>query len=82
MTVIFFVLSLTEVCQPFLMIVASDAISQWEAEFTRLAPSIAVTVYSGSKDMRRGIRTFEFYEEGGCMMLHVLLSSPEAVFEV
>ncbi|CAA3025175.1 helicase MOM1-like isoform X1 [Olea europaea subsp. europaea] len=81
MTVIFFVLSLTEVCQPFLMIVASDAISQWEAEFTRLAPSIAVTVYSGSKDMRRGIRTFEFYEEGGCMMLHVLLSSPEAVFE-
>lgn len=81
MTVIFFVLSLTEVCQPFLIIVASDAISQWEAEFTRLAPSIAVTVYSGSRDARRRIRTFEFYEEGGCMMLHVLLSSPEAVFE-
>ncbi|KAL2557461.1 uncharacterized protein Fot_02200 [Forsythia ovata] len=81
MTVIFLVLSLTEVCQPFLIIVASDAISQWEAEFTRLAPSIAVTVYSGSRDTRKSIRTLEFYEEGGCLMLQVLLSSPEAVFE-
>ncbi|XP_022883449.1 chromodomain-helicase-DNA-binding protein 3-like isoform X2 [Olea europaea var. sylvestris] len=81
MTVIAFVLSLTEVCQPFLIIVASDAISQWEAEFTRLSPSIAVTIYSGSRDTRKTIRTLEFFEEGDCMMLQVLLSSPEAVFE-
>ncbi|KAL6508725.1 hypothetical protein OROHE_021284 [Orobanche hederae] len=59
----------------------SDSLSQWEAEFARLAPSVDVVVYNGNIDTRKGIRASEFYEEGGCVMLQVLLSSREVVFE-
>ncbi|KAK6163357.1 hypothetical protein DH2020_000221 [Rehmannia glutinosa] len=81
MTLVFFIQSLNEICHPFLIVAASDSLSQWEAEFARLAPSVDVVVYSGNIDNRKGIRASEFYEEGGCVMLQVLLSSPEAVFE-
>ncbi|KAK9280486.1 hypothetical protein L1049_014178 [Liquidambar formosana] len=82
MKVILFILSLqSNVCYPFLIISASSAISSWEAEFSRLAASVNVIVYNGNRDMRRSIRTLEFYSEGGCIMFQVLLSPPEAIVE-
>uniref|UniRef100_A0A5B7AM86 Putative helicase protein MOM1 isoform X1 n=1 Tax=Davidia involucrata TaxID=16924 RepID=A0A5B7AM86_DAVIN len=82
MKVILFILSLLpDVCQPFLIISTSNALSLWEAGFLHLAPSIEVVVYSGNKDTRRSIRMLEFYEEGGCIMFQVLLSSQDAVVE-
>ncbi|KAI7990761.1 Helicase protein MOM1 [Camellia lanceoleosa] len=80
--VILFILSLvSDVTQPFLIITNSCALSLWEAEFSRLSSSTNVVVYSGNKDSRRIIRTFEFYEEGGCIMFQVLLSTVEAIVE-
>ncbi|KAL6506402.1 hypothetical protein OROGR_024583 [Orobanche gracilis] len=81
MTLVFFIQSLIETCHPFLIVATSDSLSQWEAEFARLAPSVDVVVYNGNIDTRKGIRASEFYEEGGCVMLQVLLSSREVVFE-
>ncbi|KAL6577385.1 hypothetical protein OROMI_011661 [Orobanche minor] len=80
-TTMFFLQSVSESCRPFLIITSSSSLSQWEAEFTRLVPSVDVVVYSGNRDTRKGIRASEFYDEGGCLMLQVLLSSVEAVFE-
>ncbi|KAK6118108.1 hypothetical protein DH2020_048157 [Rehmannia glutinosa] len=68
MTLVFFIQSLNEICHPFLIVAASDSLSQWEAEFARLAPSVDV-VYSGNIDNRKGIRASEFYEEGDLDML-------------
>ncbi|KAA8550372.1 hypothetical protein F0562_002056 [Nyssa sinensis] len=82
MKVILFILSLLpDVSQPFLIISTSNALSLWETGFSCLAPSIEVVVYSGNKDIRRSIRTLEFYGEGGCIIFQVLLSSPDAVVE-
>ncbi|PIN16129.1 DNA helicase [Handroanthus impetiginosus] len=72
---------MSEICRPFLIVTTSSSLSQWEAEFARLVPSVDVVVYSGNKDTRKGIRAAEFYEDGGHVMLQVLLSSAEAVFE-
>ncbi|KAG8387652.1 hypothetical protein BUALT_Bualt02G0043600 [Buddleja alternifolia] len=81
MTVAFFIQSMAEICQSFLIVATSDSFSQWEAELARLAPSVDVVVYSGNIDTRKGIRASEFYEEGGRVMLQVLLSSPTVVLE-
>lgn len=72
----------SNISHPFLVISDSSALSLWEAEFSRLDSSIDVVVYSGKEDSRRIIRTCEFYEEGGCIMFQVLLSSIEALVEV
>ncbi|XP_009618970.1 helicase protein MOM1-like isoform X3 [Nicotiana tomentosiformis] len=81
MKMVLFILSMSDVCCPFLIVTTSSLLSQWEAEFRRWAPSIDVVVYSGSRDSRRRIKSLEFYDEGGFMMLQVLLSSLEAVIE-
>ncbi|CAA0815058.1 Helicase protein MOM1 [Striga hermonthica] len=80
-TLVFFIKSLLESCHPFLIVATSDSSSQWETEFARLAPSVSVVVYNGNIDTRKGIRASEFYEEGGRVMLQVLVCSPEAVVE-
>lgn len=79
---VLFILSLSDVCCPFLIVTTSSSLLQWEAEFTRWAPSIDVVVYSGRRDSRRRIKSLEFYDEGGFRILQVLLSSLEAVIEV
>ncbi|KAK6926769.1 SNF2, N-terminal, partial [Dillenia turbinata] len=80
--VVLFILSLqSDVCKPFLVITSSSAISQWEAEFSRLAPSLNVVTYSGKRDNRRNIRCLEFYEESGCIMFQVLLSTVDVIVE-
>ncbi|GFP82484.1 helicase protein mom1 [Phtheirospermum japonicum] len=81
MTIALCLRSMSETCQPFLIVTDSSSLSQWESEFARLVPSVDVVVYSGNSDTRKGIRASEFYDEGGNLMLQVLLSSVEAVLE-
>ncbi|KAL0418218.1 UNVERIFIED_CONTAM: Helicase protein MOM1 [Sesamum radiatum] len=81
MTVTSFIESMNESARPFLIVTAAGSLSQWEAEFAQLVPSVDVVVYKGNKDTRKGIRASEFYEGGGQVMLQVLLSSAEAVLE-
>ncbi|KAL8515998.1 hypothetical protein ACS0TY_014613 [Phlomoides rotata] len=81
MTVIFSIQSMSEFCWPFLVVTAPGLLSLWEAEFAQLVPSLDVVVYGGSKDIRKGIRASEFYDEEGRMMVRVLLSSMDVVSE-
>ncbi|XP_062172135.1 helicase protein MOM1 [Alnus glutinosa] len=80
MKVIVFILSLQpDAHRPFLVITTSAALSAWDHEFMDLAPPLNVVVYSGDKDIRKSIRRLEFYEEGGCLLFQVLITSPEVV---
>nr|XP_029123602.1 helicase protein MOM1 isoform X3 [Elaeis guineensis] len=80
-SILFIIASLSHASRPFLVISTITSLSLWETKFNRLAPSINVIVYNGSKDVRKIIRTLEFYEEGGCIMFQVLLSHPDAIIE-
>lgn len=80
---IFFILSLSNDHQPFLISSNSESLSQWEAEFLRLAPSVDVVVYIGNIDSRTNIRKLEFQEKHkGVVVLQVLLAPIEVVIEV
>ncbi|CAL9090862.1 unnamed protein product [Musa textilis] len=80
---ILFILSLLSyACRPFLIVTPWTSLSLWETEFNRLAPSINLVVYNGSKDVRKMIQSLEFYQGGGCIMFQVLLSHPAAILEV
>nr|XP_017257821.1 PREDICTED: helicase protein MOM1-like isoform X2 [Daucus carota subsp. sativus] len=81
MKTILYIVSLSNVCQPFLIVTTSFWLPVWESEFLRVAPSIDVVVYDGSSDNRKSIRTLEFYDDGGGIMLQVLLSSVEIIVE-
>lgn len=81
--VIFSILSCpSNICRPFLIISTSSSLDSWDQEFLHLAPSADVVVYSGTKETRNSIRNLEFYEEGGCIMFQVLITSPEVISEV
>ncbi|KAL2938417.1 Helicase protein MOM1 [Bienertia sinuspersici] len=71
----------TNVCRPFLIITQHAYLSSWEDEFVRMGVSMNVVVYGGNADARNIIRSLEFYDEGGQVMLQVLLSSAETVSE-
>ncbi|KAI8012955.1 Helicase protein MOM1 [Camellia lanceoleosa] len=77
--VILFILSLQDDTLPLLIITTSTSLSMWEAEFSRHESSINVVVYKGNKDVRASIRSLEFYDDHGCVMFQVLLSSPDVV---
>lgn len=78
-----FILSLqSDVCRPFLIISAPAALNSWDDEFLQVAPSINAVVYKGHKDLRKTIRTLEFYGEGGCIVLEALITTAEAITEV
>ncbi|XP_059430737.1 helicase protein MOM1 isoform X2 [Corylus avellana] len=80
MKVLALILSLQpDVNRPFLVISTPAALSVWDHEFLHLAPSLNVVVYSGNKDIRKSIRRLEFYEEGGCVLFQILITSPEVV---
>lgn len=81
MKVILFIISLTDLCQPFLIVTSSNSLPLWEAELLRMAPSIDIVLYSGNSNNRSSIRKMKFYDEGGRIMFQVLLSSLEAVVE-
>ncbi|KAH7669843.1 DNA helicase protein [Dioscorea alata] len=68
-------------CRPFLIISTVNALSSWETEFLRLAPSMNVVAYCGNKDARKIIRTLEFYNSAGCILFQVLLSNYDVVAE-
>lgn len=80
-TIILLIQSMSEICWPFLIVTASSSLSQWEAEFAELVPSVDVVVYSGSRDTRKTMRASEFYDVRG-LMFQVLLTSAEALLEV
>ncbi|XVF20260.1 hypothetical protein REPUB_Repub11eG0182400 [Reevesia pubescens] len=69
----------SDISRPFLIISTSTSQYSWDEEFLHLAPSSDVVVYSGSKEIRNSIRNLEFYEEGGCIMFQVLITSPEVI---
>ncbi|KAK1265772.1 Helicase protein MOM1 [Acorus gramineus] len=80
--VVLFISSLeSDVRRPFLVISSSNLLSLWELEFSRMAPSINIVTYSGNKNVRKAIRTLEFYEESGCILFQVLLAPQEAILE-
>ncbi|CAH9136021.1 unnamed protein product [Cuscuta epithymum] len=82
MKIVLFILSMSTVCCfPVLIITASHAISQWETELKKWAPSVDCVVYQGNRDTRRIIEALEFYSQGGSMMLQVLLTSLEIAVE-
>ncbi|XP_042468682.1 uncharacterized protein LOC122051558 isoform X1 [Zingiber officinale] len=68
-------------CRPFLIICPSTSLSVWESEFHRLAPSINLIVYNGTKHARNVIQNLEFYEDGGRIMFQVLVSHVDAILE-
>ncbi|XWS28986.1 hypothetical protein CRYUN_Cryun25bG0118000 [Craigia yunnanensis] len=71
----------SDISRPFLIISTSTSQYSWDEEFLHLAPSADVVVYSGNKEIRNSIRNLEFYEEGGCIMFQVLITSPEVIGE-
>ena len=71
-----------DVSSPFLIISCVDSMLLWQSEFKRLAPSVNVVAYCGSKDGRKVARDLEFYGEDGSIKFHVLLSLPEFIVEV
>ncbi|KAJ6937652.1 hypothetical protein NC652_012073 [Populus alba x Populus x berolinensis] len=80
--VIYFILSISSnATWPFLIITTSAALHSWEEGLFRLAPSLYAVVYHGNKDIRKSIRTLEFYSEGGCIMFQILITSPEVIIE-
>ncbi|XP_074565236.1 uncharacterized protein LOC141821775 [Curcuma longa] len=79
---ILFIMSLQSyACRPFLIICPSTSLSVWESEFHRLAPSVNLIVYNGTKHVRNVIQNLEFYEDGGCIMFQVLVSHVDAIIE-
>ncbi|KAH7858795.1 hypothetical protein Vadar_028170 [Vaccinium darrowii] len=77
-----FILSSQDNTLPFLIITKSSCLSMWEAEFSQRKSDINIVVYKGNKDVRAIIRSLEFYNEDGCLMFQILLSTPETVLEV
>ncbi|KAE8696703.1 putative Kinase family protein / peptidoglycan-binding LysM domain-containing protein [Hibiscus syriacus] len=71
----------SEISRPFLIISSSASQYSWDEEFLHLAPSVDVVVYSGSKEIRNSISNLEFYDDGGCIMFQVLITSPEVISE-
>ncbi|KAE8729489.1 Detected protein of confused Function [Hibiscus syriacus] len=71
----------SEISRPFLIISSAASQYSWDEEFLRLAPSVDVVVYSGSKEIRDSINNLEFYAEGGCIMFQVFITSPEVISE-
>ncbi|XP_065039440.1 uncharacterized protein LOC103972914 isoform X4 [Musa acuminata AAA Group] len=80
-SILFIFSLLSYACRPFLIVTPCTSLSLWETEFNRLAPSINLVVYNGSKDVRKMIQSLEFYQGGGCIMFQVLLSHPDAILE-
>ncbi|MED6183578.1 hypothetical protein PIB30_039078 [Stylosanthes scabra] len=82
MKVISFILSLhCKVTRPFLIISTSAALAVWEREFSHLAPAANLVIYKGNKDVRRSIRTLEFYNDDNGILFQILLSSSDIVVE-
>ncbi|KAH7865067.1 hypothetical protein Vadar_001835 [Vaccinium darrowii] len=79
--VILFILSFQDNTLPFLIITKSSYLSMWEAEFSQRKSDRNIVVYKGNKDVLASIRSLEFYNEDGCIMFQVLLSTPEIVLE-
>lgn len=73
--VVLFVLTLLkETRSPFLVLTTQNALSIWEAEFSRWGSCARIVVYKGCRNVRSMIRTLEFYNKKGNIMFQVFLS--------
>lgn len=81
-TILFIMSVIEDICRPILIVSSVGSLPLWESKFQRLAPSINVVSYAGTKPVRKLIQDVEFYEESGCILFQVLLSYPDATVEV
>ncbi|XP_057864196.2 uncharacterized protein LOC131072142 isoform X2 [Cryptomeria japonica] len=78
LTTIMFLLLLIkefEVARPILVVLPSTTISSWEDEFLRFDSCVNFVVYNGNRNSREVIRKQEFYEESGCVMAQIVLTT-------
>ncbi|KAM7254735.1 hypothetical protein ACFE04_019976 [Oxalis oulophora] len=79
--ILFILSSQSSNSMPFLVISSPKTLSVWEDEFLRIAPSTNVVVYKGNKTLRSSIQSSKFFNEKGCTMFQVLLSSSDVIAE-
>ncbi|KAH9288415.1 hypothetical protein KI387_032532 [Taxus chinensis] len=78
----FFILSLMkefDIIQPVLIVTSIAGVSLWESEILQWDPSVNIIVYCGNRDARDVIRKLEFFDESGCMMAQIVLSTVDIV---
>lgn len=65
--------------RPILIVTSTAGIYCWESEFLRWASSINIVAYCGNKESRDVIRKFDFFEESGCVLVQIVLSTSDVV---
>ncbi|KAH9300334.1 hypothetical protein KI387_011917, partial [Taxus chinensis] len=76
-TIMFILLLIKEfgVVRPILVVATSTTISSWEDELLRFDSLVNFVVYNGNRNSREVIRKQEFYEESGCVMIQIVLTT-------
>lgn len=73
-----FLICLLEQClvtKPCLVVVPASLLVEWKAAFHKWIPTVTVVAYTGSKEARRIIQRYEFYNEEGICMVQIALTS-------
>ncbi|MCO5578935.1 hypothetical protein L7F22_032785 [Adiantum nelumboides] len=81
-TAIGFLLCLIEkfaISKPCCVVVSPLLLSEWKAAFKKWMPNANVVVYAGSKEARKIIRRYEFYNEDGLCMAQIVLTSSDTL---
>ncbi|XP_057841806.2 uncharacterized protein LOC131051349 isoform X2 [Cryptomeria japonica] len=82
MTVIAFILSLIKefnITRPILIITSTAGVPIWESEILQWVPSGNTVAYYGNQKAREVIQKLEFFDESGCLMAQIVLSTPDIV---
>ncbi|KAH7433729.1 hypothetical protein KP509_07G083100 [Ceratopteris richardii] len=72
---LFHLLEKVQVPKPCLVVVSPTLLGEWKAVFRKWIPSINMVVYAGSKEARRIIQRYEFYNEEGLCVVEIILTS-------
>ncbi|MCO5569983.1 hypothetical protein L7F22_023697 [Adiantum nelumboides] len=81
-TAIGFLLCLIEkfaISKPCCVVVSPLLLSEWKAAFKKWMPNANVVVYAGSKEARKIIRRYEFYNEDGLCMAQIVLTTSDTL---
>lgn len=65
--------------RPILIVTSTAGICCWESEFLRWAPLINIVAYCGNRESRDVMRKFDFFEESGCVLVQIVLSTSDVV---
>ena len=68
--------------RPILIVTSTAGIYCWESEFLRWAPLINIVAYCGNRESRDVMRKFDFFEESGCVLVQIVLSTSDVVTAV